>query len=582
MEGVIVDNFTAKRINRWFAVLVMAVACWFGANAMAACSHAGSRAVLTKAPSCCEMGYYSLVCNDCGEMLNEKYCNVAATKEHAATYVEVTAPWCDREGTAYTYCQASDQLVKTEPIDALGCNMKSVDVVDATCTEAGYIHLRCIRCRKENTATTEAALGHAYNMSTAIAPTCTAEGMESRTCGRCGYVEETYEAALGHDMKSVDLVPAGCESEGTETLACTRYGCDHAEVKTIKAKNHKMKTVAVGKATCTEGGRVDMVCEYCGLETCTLGEKALGHAYDASSAVAPTCTAQGLVSRTCGRCGSVEETYEAALGHEMKSVSLLDAGCDWEGKETFACTRYGCDHTEEKTIPALGHSYNMGSATAATCTEDGVNSRTCGRCGYTEVEREAALGHDMKSVSLVDAGCDYEGKETFACTRYGCDYTEEKTIAAKGHFTAAEVKRATCTEPGYYKEACSRCDYEVVEETTVSHALKMTGILESATCTENGIGVVSCANCALSFQVKLPALGHAMGAAEHVCSTCTEQGHYLEKCTRCDYEEFILYTLAPHEWSYSVFSSSNDKFVNYVRDCMVCGAHNVTRIRQAD
>ncbi|MBQ4639150.1 MAG: hypothetical protein IJB69_01370 [Clostridia bacterium] len=40
-------------------------------NAMAACSHAGSRAVLTKEPSCCEMGYYSLVCNDCGEMLNE-------------------------------------------------------------------------------------------------------------------------------------------------------------------------------------------------------------------------------------------------------------------------------------------------------------------------------------------------------------------------------------------------------------------------------------------------------------------------------------------------------------------------------
>lgn len=148
---------------------------------------------------------------------------------------------------------------------------------------------------------------------------------------------------------------------------------------------------------------------------------------------------------------------------------------------------------------------------------------------------------------------------------------------------SVDVVDATCTEAGYIHLRCIRCRKEntATTEAALGRAYNMNTAI-APTCTAEGMESRTCGRCGYVEETYEAALGHALGASEHVCSTCTEQGHYLEKCTRCDYEEFILYTLAPHEWSYSVFSSSNDKFVNYVRDCMVCGAHNVTRICQAD
>ncbi len=400
----------------------------------------------------------------CAAKLQKNVATVGATGDHPGTDVEVTNPRCLTDGEARFYCTLSGKLVKTEVIDKLGHKMESIGTDAPTCTEEGLIHLRCIRCRQESTA--------------------------------------TGAPALGHQMKKIGMVPAGCDTEGNETLACQRPGCDHTVINTIPAHGHMMMNVSVSEPTCTTGGCVKMACAYCGLETETLGAK------------------------------------------------------------------------------PLGHSFNMMSNTAATCEVAGKSVKTCGVCGYEDIVEIAPLGHDMKLVAEVLGDCEADGQETYERQRYGCDHSEDEVVPAPDHFTTAEVKRATCTEPGYYREACSFCDFEDEIVYKPCHVLRNVGMVEEPTCEEEGVATIACMNCSLSFNITLPARGHDMDVAEDVCSTCVKQGYYKSQCTRCDFEDYVLYTLVPHTWIESISSSSESRFVYYHKECSVCGASNVIRYRK--
>ena len=74
------------------------------------------------------------------------------------------------------------------------------------------------------------------------------------------------------------------------------------------------------------------------------------------------------------------------------------ATCTTDGVETRSCA---CGATETRTIPATGHSFGAWTVTTpATCTADGVETRSCA-CGGTETRIIPATGH-------VDA--DHDGK----------------------------------------------------------------------------------------------------------------------------------------------------------------------------
>ena len=522
------------------AVLVMVMGLPMSAGA--ACAHENTYHYLVQPVTCCQDGIYDLRCKDCGAKLQKNVATVGATGDHPGTDVEVTNPRCLTDGEARFYCTLSGKLVKTEVIDKLGHKMTSIGVDDATCTEEGVIHLRCIRCRQESTA--------------------------------------TGAPALGHQMKKIGMVPAGCDTEGNETLACQRPGCDHTVINTIPAHGHKMVNVSVSEPTCTTGGCVKMACAYCGLETETLGAKPLGHSYNLMSNTAATCEVAGISIKICGVCGYEDIVEIAPLGHDMKLVAEVLGDCEADGQETYECQRYGCDHSYTLPVKAPGHSYNMMSNTAATCEVAGKSVKTCGVCGYEEIVETAPLGHDMKLVAEVLGDCETDGLKTYECQRYGCDHSKDEVVPAPGHFTAAEVKPATCTEPGYYRESCSFCDFEEEIVYKPYHVLRNVGMVKEPTCEEEGVATIACMNCSLSFNITLPARGHDMGVAEDVCSTCVKQGYYKAQCTRCDFKEHILYTLVPHTWIESISSSSESRFVYYHKECSVCGASNVIRYRK--
>ncbi len=134
--------------------------------------------------------------------------------------------------------------------------------------------------------------------------------------------------------------------------------------------------------------------------------------------------------------GSGEETKtSSSCSHSFVAVSTTAATCEKEGKETDRCSLCGKEQT--KTIPALGHS--MGEwkrQSAATCLLSEKLQRACTRngCDHTEEkEGEGALGHLYGEWKT-------EGEKMIrTCQREGCEEKEERDLVLKVFAPTTEV-----------------------------------------------------------------------------------------------------------------------------------------------
>ena len=107
------------------------------------------------------------------------------------------------------------------------------------------------------------------------------------------------------------------------------------------------------------------------------------------------------------------------------------ATCTADGVETRSCA---CGETETRTIPATGHTFGDWTVTTpATCTADGVETRSCA-CGETETRAIPATGHTFGDWTVTTpATCTADGVETRSCA---CGETETRAIPATGHVDA--------------------------------------------------------------------------------------------------------------------------------------------------
>ena len=195
----------------------------------------------------------------------------------------------------------------------------------------------------------------------------------------------------------------------------------------------------------------------------------------------------------CGSEGTAAEQYAKDNGfnftQHLHMVTLsqgFEATCEADGEKDYYicsdCGKYFEDEAgtkeitninEWKVIPAKGHSFgNWVVTTEATCTEEGVETRTCTACGKTETRPVSAKGHSLTLHQGFAAACEAAGEKTYYycsdCDKYFEDEaaTKEitningwKVIPAKGHsFSAwAETKAATCTEAGEKTRTCTNC-----------------------------------------------------------------------------------------------------------------------------
>lgn len=180
--------------------------------------------------------------------------------------------------------------------------------------------------------------------------------------------------------------------------------------------------------------------------------------------------------------------------------------------------------------------------TEATCTEDGVKTFTCVKCGDTKIEVIKAKGHKWNDEYNVDkeATCAEEGSKSIHCSV--CNAIDESTVTviAKSDHNYGDwkvTKEATCTEDGSKEKVCEVCGDKVTEVIPATgHSFSEEFITDTpASCTTDGSKSRHCAHCdEITDVTVIPATGHTFGEwVEVTASTCENEGLRQHTCEVC-------------------------------------------------
>ena len=236
--------------------------------------------------------------------------------------------------------------------------------------------------------------------------------------------------------------------------------------------------------------------------------------------------------------------------HTMIYHPAVEPTCDTPGSvQYWHCDECGNDYLDEKgheriddvTIDILPHIPVVDQGIPADCENDGLTEGShCATCGEVIVAQEVipALGHEIGTFTRVsNPTCTQTGLETSVCTR--CGETIERIIPATGH--TEEVipgTPATCTETGLSEGVlCSVCGAVLVEQEVVpakGHTYGETVVIEEASCLRNGKQESVCKDCGETITEIIPALGHDRVYESDVEPTCETPGHTGRVvCDRC-------------------------------------------------
>jgi len=196
---------------------------------------------------------------------------------------------------------------------------------------------------------------------------------------------------------------------------------------------------------------------------------------------------------------------------------------------------------------ACEHEYVEEVTKAATCTEEGVKTLTCSKCGEVAEEAIPALGHDFatKYTTDVAATCTAEGSKSYHCSR--CDAKDGvKAIAKLDHMWSenlVEIEPVTCTvngKRGYVCEECQAVDESRIEVLyTGGHTMDLFWTVDlEMSCKDNTPGWESrhCQVCDHTEEGREIAVAHDW-ADEYTldfAETCTTDGQKSKHCTKCE------------------------------------------------
>ena len=176
----------------------------------------------------------------------------------------------------------------------------------------------------------------------------------------------------------------------------------------------------------------------------------------------PTCTEQGYVTLTCGRCGHSyidQNSYIVADGHRF---------FDWEEIKASTCTDSGskqrkciiCGYTETSGVDPNGHDWEESPSVdqAPTCTVDGSQSTHCRKCDATKDSQAIpAAGHTPDQGTVTTAPtCKAAGVRSYKCTICQ-EVIKEEPIGQLSHTCRTVTTKATTREDGSIAEICTAC-----------------------------------------------------------------------------------------------------------------------------
>lgn len=202
------------------------------------------------------------------------------------------------------------------------------------------------------------------------------------------------------------------------------------------------------------------------------------------------------------------------------------------------------DTPVEPVPPACSHTYDGGIVTTApTCTQAGVKTFTCTKCGNTYTESIAATGvHTWDAGTLSPAPtCSQEGTRVYTCSGCGTTKTESVPVDPSAHTFGAW----NAGQEGSHTRTCSGCG----KSESASHVWDVTATVP-ATCKEEGATAYGCSTCGrIEYEIIPKLTTHTydnvcdpdcnvcgfVREASHTFSTVwskNAQGHW-HVCTKC-------------------------------------------------
>lgn len=170
----------------------------------------------------------------------------------------------------------------------------------------------------------------------------------------------------------------------------------------------------------------------------------------------------------------------------------------------------------------------------ATCTDAGEKMRKCSKCGATENDSVAALGHKPVTDPAVAATCTKTGlTEGSHCSVCGTVLSKQNTVKRLEHtYDTTVAVKVTCTSDGQERHTCRVCGTNYL--TNVKHTgHEYTETVKEPTCTEDGYTTNKCIKCGDSYITgSRSALGH-----NEINGVCTRCGHssYIDLSTRLSF-----------------------------------------------
>ena len=278
------------------------------------------------------------------------------------------------------------------------------------------------------------------------------------------------------NVKAAETVQRRCarcgSTETREILGYEKYDSNSHRVYVTECPNcHndgnvsylQVHTGGTQGPTCTEG----KICEDCGAEYDIPGHKwitpansSLGNGTHriiclrcglngtaSCSGGYATCTSPGV----CAACGGSYYGGHDLVQHAAKAPTCTEIG--WDAYDT--CSRFGCNYTTRKELPALKHDLKQHAAKAPTCTEIGWNAyETCSRCDHTTYAELPVLNHDYQAVT-VEPTCETDGYTVFTCSRCKDSYTADPTDKLGHQFGAWSPNGTGSQSAGCLRQGCA-------------------------------------------------------------------------------------------------------------------------------
>ncbi len=195
-----------------------------------ACDHSYT-SVITKQPTCSEMGIRTYTCSKCSNSYTE---NIAKKAHTPGTWQNEKSATCTEKGSEVKKCTVCKETVETRETAELGHNYKS-SITDATCKAPGKMVYTCSLCQNSYEEIIPQK-EHKLKKVT-VEATCTEKGSEYNKCELCG-----------DTIGEVTTIPAKGHTEGEwETVLKPTIDADGKKVKKCTVCKEVVKEEAIEK-----------------------------------------------------------------------------------------------------------------------------------------------------------------------------------------------------------------------------------------------------------------------------------------------------------------------------------------------